>query len=259
MKSRQSRGQLSVIKTLQKNYRNRMVPFVKVLRRKRKDRPRLVVLCDVSYSVSHASRFMLLLHTLQGLLDVRSFIFNADIAEVTSLLKNMPVNAVLDLIDGGEVIDLQENSDFGRVREVRAAWRACAPPRGDHPRRRPHNYNEAHDSVLTEIRERAGYMMWLTPEDRESWTLGDCLMHAYRVATGRGREERGGAERRRRAARPRLFHRRAARAPPRRPLAPVQSVVRKPRRHGGGRSGRDGRSLSGASWRHEVTLGRRLG
>lgn len=66
MRSRQSRGRLNLVKTLQRNYRHGMVPFVRVLRRKRKERPRLVVLCDVSYSVSHASRFMLLLlHTLQ--------------------------------------------------------------------------------------------------------------------------------------------------------------------------------------------------
>lgn len=241
MKSRQSRGRLSVIKTLQKNYRNGMVPFVKVLRRKRKDRPRLVVLCDVSYSVSHASRFMLLLlHTLQqGLLDVRSFIFNADIAEVTSLLKNMPVNAVLDQIDGGEVIDLQENSDFGHA-FVKFKESCLESLRG-----RPaviilgdarNNYNEAHDSVLTEIRERAGYMMWLTPEDRESWTLGDCLMHAYgprcdRVEVVKNVEELSAVVEQLVRVYSTVGPLAGPSAPP--ALAPVQSVVRKPWQHGG--------------------------
>jgi len=185
LKSRQARGRLSVIKTLQKNYRNGMVPFVKVLRRKRKERPRLVVLCDVSYSVSHASRFMLLLvHTLQkGLLDVRSFIFNREIAEVSSLLRTMPLNLMLELIDGGSLVSLHDNSDFGHV------FAAFKQNHLESLRGRPavivlgdarNNYNEANEEVLQDIRETAGYMLWLTPEDEASWDLGDCLMNTYR-------------------------------------------------------------------------------
>ncbi len=184
MKSRQSRGRLNVIKTLQKNHRNGMVPFVKVLRRTRKVMPRIVVLCDVSVSVSHASRFMLLLlHTLQkGVLDVRSFIFNKEIAEATSLLKSMPVNHLLETVDRGELVDLQDNSDFGHMflafqknhlRSLRG--RPAVIILGD----ARNNYNEAHEEVLAEIRERAGYLMWLTPEERSSWKLGDCLMDTY--------------------------------------------------------------------------------
>jgi uncharacterized protein with von Willebrand factor type A (vWA) domain len=184
MKSRQSQGRLNVMKTLQKNHRNGMVPFVPVLRRKRKDMPRLVVLCDVSYSVSHASRFMLLLvHTLQrGLLDVRSFVFNRDLAEVTSSLQSMPLNAALELIDGGGVVDLDAHSDFGHAfttfeREHLASLRGrpAVIVLGD----ARNNYNEARAEVLEAIRERAGYLMWLTPEDRTNWDLGDCLMSVY--------------------------------------------------------------------------------
>ncbi len=185
LKARQARGRLSVIKTLQKNYRHGMVPFVKVLRRKRKERPRLVVLCDVSFSVSHASRFMLLLlHTLQkGLLDVRSFIFNREIAEVSSLLRTMPLNVILELIDSGSLVSLQDNSDFGQV------FAAFKQNHLESLRGRPavivlgdarNNYNEANEEVLGDIRERAGYMLWLTPEEESSWNLGDCLMNVYR-------------------------------------------------------------------------------
>lgn len=183
-RTREPRGRLNVVKTLQRNHRHGMVPFVKVMRRRRKETPRLVVLCDVSFSVSHASRFMLLLlHTLQkGVLDVRSFVFNKAIAEVTPLLRRMRVNEVLELIDGGEVVDLDENSDFGHAFRV-FERNHLASLRG-----RPalivlgdarNNYNEAHESALAEIREKAGYVMWLTPEDRGSWDLGDCLMSTY--------------------------------------------------------------------------------
>lgn len=184
MKNDQSRGKLHVIKTIQKNYRHDMIPFQVALRRKRREKPRLVVFCDVSYSVSHAARFMiLLLHTLHNqLLDVRSFIFNREIAEITEQLANMPVNDLMRTIDEGEIVDLDENSSFGKV-FVDFKKRYLENLRG-----RPafiilgdarNNYDEANDFVLEEIREKSRYMLWLTPEDKETWQRGDCLIETY--------------------------------------------------------------------------------
>lgn len=184
MKNHQHRGKLHVIKTIQKNYRHDMVPFHVALRRKRRQKPRLVVLCDVSFSVSHASRFMLLLlHTLHNqLLDVRSFIYNRDIAEITEMLANLPVNDLMRTIDQGEIVDLDENSSFGEV------FLKFKKNYLENLRGRPafiilgdgrNNYSEANDWVLDEIREKSRYMLWLTPEDRETWNRGDCLMDIY--------------------------------------------------------------------------------
>ncbi|MBL0225295.1 MAG: VWA domain-containing protein [Geobacteraceae bacterium] len=184
MKNNQNRGKLHVIKTIQKNYRHDMVPFQVALRRKRREKPRLVVLCDVSYSVSHASRFMLLLlHTLHNqMLDVRSFIYNRDIAEITEMLANMPVNDLMETIDTGDIVDLDENSSFGQV------FLKFKKQYLENLRGRPafiilgdarNNYGDANDFVLDEIREKARYMLWLTPEDRDSWSRGDCLMDLY--------------------------------------------------------------------------------
>jgi len=184
MHNNQNRGKLHVIKTIQKNYRNDMVPFLLALRRKRRDKPRLVVLCDVSFSVSHASRFMLLLlHTLHNqMLDVRSFIYNRDITEITEMLANMPVNDLVHTIDQGDIVDLDENSSFGQVflkfkknylenLRGRPAFIILGDARN--------NYDEANDSVLEEIREKARYMLWLTPEDKDTWNRGDCLINLY--------------------------------------------------------------------------------
>ena len=184
MKNNQHRGKLHVIRTIQKNYRNDMVPFQVIMRRKRREKPRLVVLCDVSYSVSHASRFMLLLlHTLHNqLLDVRSFIYNRDLAEITEMLANMPVNDLMETIDTGDIVDLDENSSFGQV------FLKFKKDYLENLRGRPafiilgdarNNYDEANDWVLDEIREKSRYMLWLTPEDRETWSRGDCLMDLY--------------------------------------------------------------------------------
>jgi uncharacterized protein with von Willebrand factor type A (vWA) domain len=196
---RQRRGKLHVIKTIQRNYRHGMVPFLLSLRRRRRERPRIVVLCDVSYSVSHASRFMLLLlQTLhKHLMDVRSFIFNREVEEVTDLLTNLPVNSLLEAIDEGDIVDLDENSDYGHA-FVAFKERYLGSLRG-----RPaiiilgdgrNNYNRPNDDALGEIIERAGYTLWLTPEERDMWDLGDCLVERYgsycdRVAVARSVEE----------------------------------------------------------------------
>ncbi len=184
MKEQESRGKLHVIRTIQKNYRHGMVPFLLSLRRKRKEKPRLVVICDVSFSVSHATRFMLLLlHTLQNrLMEVRSFVFNKEVAEITDLLRNMPANCLLETIDKGEIVNLDDNSDYGNV------FLTFKQKHLENMRGKPaviimgdgrNNYNEANDWALEEIREKAGYMLWLTPEDRDIWQRGDCLIDLY--------------------------------------------------------------------------------
>jgi uncharacterized protein with von Willebrand factor type A (vWA) domain len=184
MKNNQNRGKLHVIKTIQKNYRHDMVPFQVALRRKRREKPRLVVLCDVSFSVSHASRFMLLLlHTLHNqLLDVRSFIFNREVEEITDMLANMPVNDLMETIDTGDIVDLDVNSSFGQV------FLTFKKKYLENLRGRPafiilgdarNNYGETNDWVLDEIREKARYMLWLTPEERDTWKRGDCMIDIY--------------------------------------------------------------------------------
>jgi uncharacterized protein with von Willebrand factor type A (vWA) domain len=183
-RARQRRGKLHVIKTIQRNYRHGMVPFLLSLRRRRKERPRIVVLCDVSYSVSHASRFMLLLlQTLhKRLMEVRSFIFNREVEEITDLLTNMPINSILEDIDEGNIVDLDENSDYGH------AFVAFKEKYLQSLRGKPaiiilgdgrNNYQEPNDAALGEITERAGYTLWLTPEARDLWDLGDCLIELY--------------------------------------------------------------------------------
>jgi uncharacterized protein with von Willebrand factor type A (vWA) domain len=184
MKEMESRGKLHVIRTIQKNYRHGMVPFLLSLRRKRKEKPRLVVFCDVSFSVSYATRFMLLmLHTLQNrVMDVRSFVFNREIVEITGMLRNMPVNCLLETIDKGDIINLDDNSDYGNT------FRTFKEKHLENMRGKPaiiimgdarNNYNEAEEWALEEIREKAGYMLWLTPEERDIWKRGDCLIDLY--------------------------------------------------------------------------------
>jgi len=113
---------------------------------------------------------------------VRSFIYNRDLAEITEMLANMPVNELMKTIDTGDIIDLDENSSFGEV------FLKFKKDHLENVRGRPafiilgdgrNNYGEANDWILDEIREKSRYMLWLTPEERETWSRGDCLMDLY--------------------------------------------------------------------------------
>jgi uncharacterized protein with von Willebrand factor type A (vWA) domain len=141
---------------------------------------------------------LLLLHTLhKRLVDVRSFIFNREVEEITDLLTNMPVNSILESIDEGNIIDLDENSDYGHV-FITFKEKYLESLRG-----KPaviilgdgrNNYKKPGDRALGEIMERAGYTLWLTPEERNIWDLGDCLIELYgsycdRVEVARNVEE----------------------------------------------------------------------
>ena len=113
------------------------MPFDPVLRRRRESRPRLVVLCDVSLSTRNIARFWL--HLVYGLQDlfskVRTFVFVADLVEVTGLFEEQGLGGAVDRIFSGSLIDVDENSDFGRAATAvqRRLVRRGEPP---HDRRR---------------------------------------------------------------------------------------------------------------------------
>jgi len=170
--------------TMRRNMRFDGVPFVPVTVRRAEDRPRLVVLADVSLSVRATARFTLhLVHGLQDLFtQVRSFAFVARIAETTELFRDHPAERALGLIFGGDVLDVDANSDYGTVFGEFIAEHASAATRrttvlvlGDGR----NNGNDPNLGAFEEITRRARETIWLTPEPRYSWCLGSCDLPAY--------------------------------------------------------------------------------
>ena len=170
--------------TMRRNMRFDGVPFMPVTVRRAEDRPRLVVLADVSLSVRATSRFTLnLVHGLQDLFtQVRSFAFVAQVAETTELFRDYPSERALGLIFGGDVIDVDANSDYGSVFGEFLAEHASAVTRrttilvlGDGR----NNANDPNLAAFEEITRRARETVWLTPEPRYSWGLGSCDLPAY--------------------------------------------------------------------------------
>ena len=87
-KRRLKRGKLDLHQTLRRNMSHGGIPFELIFKQRKKDRPKLVILTDVSSSVANVSRFMLqFVYTLQeAFTKIRSFVFVAELGEVTPLL-----------------------------------------------------------------------------------------------------------------------------------------------------------------------------
>lgn len=194
-------GRISVSQTLRRNLAHEGIPFQPVLRRRREQRPRLVVLCDVSLSTRNLARLWLhLIYELQGLFSkVRTFVFVADLAEVTQLFEEATLARASEAIFGGRLIDVDENSDFGRAaEEFRTGFLTALNRRttvvilGDGR----NNGRPPNAAALEDIARRARRVIWITPEPKWSWSLGGCDMPTYeplceRVEVVRSVEELG--------------------------------------------------------------------
>ncbi|GAB2743346.1 VWA domain-containing protein [Salinifilum aidingensis] len=179
-----SRGRVDSARTMRRNMRFDGVPFRPIAVRRTEDKPRLVVLADVSLSVRATARFTLhLVHGLQNRFrKVRSFAFVAEVAEVTSLFSTRPSEHALGLIFDGRTLDVDADSDCGKVfgdflEEYRGALdrSTTVVVLGDGRNNgRPPNL-----PALEEISRACRELIWLTPEPRHSWALGGCDLPHY--------------------------------------------------------------------------------
>ncbi|MGY8804942.1 MAG: VWA domain-containing protein, partial [bacterium] len=82
---RERKGKLDLHTTLRRNMATGGLPFNVIYKHRRKERPKLVILCDVSSSVANVSRFMLqFMYSLQeAFTRMRCFVFVSDLGEVT--------------------------------------------------------------------------------------------------------------------------------------------------------------------------------
>lgn len=181
---RGKRGKFDLKDTLRKNLQYGGVPFKMQFDRRVKDKPQVIVLCDVSDSVRNVSRFMLqFVYSLQDLYSrVRSFIFVSELGEVTQLFEEQDINEAIEHALTGGVINVFAHSDFGRA--FRSFHRDCLAAvnnkttvivLGD----ARNNYNLAQEWVLKEIQQRAKQVFWLNPENRLTWGFGDSEMDRY--------------------------------------------------------------------------------
>ncbi len=183
-KKRVKRGGIDVKRTLRKNIQYGGVPF-RIFHKDRKiDRPQLVVLCDISGSVSQYSRFMLLLtHTLQSLFSkVRSFAFISNMVEITPLFMEMDPERAVNSIFSDTDFTYGWGSNYGRcfnqfIREYSDSLtrKTTVLVLGDG---RNNNQDPGLDSFIR-IGERSRNLFWLNPDRRHLWAWSDSIAELY--------------------------------------------------------------------------------
>lgn len=178
------RGRIHVARTLRASMSYDGIPFRPVVTITRNEKPRIVVICDVSLSVRNTARFMLhLVYSLQALFDrVRSFVFVEDLAEASHLFERLGIDEAIAAILDGTLIDCEANSNYGRALETFVQQHLGAVTgettvivlgdgRG--------NRNPPNVQALEEIGRRCRQLVWLSPEPRGSWGLGSSDMPLY--------------------------------------------------------------------------------
>ncbi len=181
-RKRLKHGKLDLHTTLRRNMARGGIPFEVIFKQRRKDRPKLVILCDVSSSVANVSRFMLqFMYSLQeAFTKMRSYVFVAELGDVTPLFKEKDVSGAIEkALDGGDVINVYTRSNFGFA--FHEFWknhlsaidnRTTVLILGD----ARNNYNDPKAWCLRDIHSKAKNVVWLNPESPSAWGFGDSVM-----------------------------------------------------------------------------------
>ncbi|MBO4255436.1 vWA domain-containing protein [Streptomyces griseorubiginosus] len=184
---RAARGSIDLRRTLRSSLSTGGVPMKPVLRRRRPVRPELVLLCDVSGSVSGFSDFTMLL--VQALHDqfskVRVFAFVNRIDEVTGLLEHGAADAEglsARIRAEATLTGWHGSSDYGvALGEFAERYGEAVGPRttvfvlGDART----NMSDPNLAAVRHIGERARRVYWLNPEPRAQWGTGDSAAPEY--------------------------------------------------------------------------------
>ena len=178
---RRLRGQLDIRRTIRRNMGWSGIPFVTVWKEKRIEKPRVVVLCDVSGSVAAVSQFLLMfLYALNEVLaDIRSFAFAGSLIEVSEILEHQPIEpAIAEIMTrigfgssnyGNSLADFEEGW-IGLI-DRRTTVLILGDARG--------NRTDPRVEILERISNRAKRVVWLNPEYRNAWGTGDSDMFRY--------------------------------------------------------------------------------
>ena len=178
---RSRKGRLDVRRTVRKSLGYGGVPFDIVWKTKTIEKPKIMVMCDVSRSVASAAQFLLLfLYSLNEVVErLDAYAFSDHAVCVNEFLSDETVDDAITLI-----LDKVgfRSTDYGRsiadVVEMQGAAidrRTTVIVLGDGRS----NYAEPRLDLMRSISERARSVIWLNPEPSTYWGQGDSKMDAY--------------------------------------------------------------------------------
>lgn len=181
---RKNRGRIDIRRTLRGSMSTGGVPMHPVFAKPHPSRPELVLLCDVSGSVSGFSGFtMHLVQALSGQFSkVRVFAFVNAMAEVTDLVSTGSDDLAARIQRDARITKWHTSSDYGEAfADFRAEFMNAIGPRtavlilGD----ARNNNQDPNLTALHEISQLAKRTFWLNPESTSRWGLGDSVAPAY--------------------------------------------------------------------------------
>jgi uncharacterized protein len=178
---RRLRGHLDVRRTLRKNMGWGGIPFVTVWKQKRIEKPRVLVLCDVSGSVAAMAQFLLMfLYALnEALKDIRSFAFAGSLIEVSDILESEPIEIAIAKIMqaigfgssnyGNSLADFEDG--WERYVSSKTTIMILGDARG--------NRTDPRTDIMQRLSQRSKRIIWLNPEFRAAWGTGDSDIFRY--------------------------------------------------------------------------------
>ncbi len=178
---RARKGRLDTPKTLRKSFAHSGVPFEIVWKSKTLEKPKIVVICDVSRSVAAAAQFLLLLlYSLNEVVErLDAFAFSDHLVKVNDLLEDEGVDEAIALILAR--IGFRP-TDYGQALEDFMAGHRASVDRhttviilGDGRS----NYADPRLDLMRQISQQARAIVWLNPEPTTYWSQGDSKMDAY--------------------------------------------------------------------------------
>jgi len=185
---RAQRGRIDIRRTLRRSMSTGGVPLKPAFAKPHPARPELVLLCDVSGSVSGFSGFTMLL--VQALSDqfskVRVFAFVNAMDEVTDIVKDTGRVSGVDLgpriSSEARITKWHTSSDYGEAfGDFAQSFMNAVGPRtsvlilGD----ARNNNQDPNLGALHAIGQHARRIFWLNPEHHMRWGLGDSIAPVY--------------------------------------------------------------------------------
>ncbi|MCA8926712.1 MAG: VWA domain-containing protein [Alphaproteobacteria bacterium] len=176
------RGHLDVRQTMRKNYANDGILFHLEWKMRKLDKPKVIVICDVSGSVAAVARFLLqFLYALHEVLSgVRSFAFSGKLIETSDFFERHLVDEAVDKVMNAVGY---MSTDYGQsLSDFREGWLDQVDKRttililGD----ARSNYSDPRADIMKELYERSKRVIFLNPEPPPLWGTGDSETRRYR-------------------------------------------------------------------------------
>jgi uncharacterized protein len=184
-RKRGSKGKFDAKSTIRSNQRYGGVPM-DLRFKKKKLKPNLVLICDMSRSMYHVTEFMLhLVYELQDQVSkTRSFAFYDDMQEVSAILAFKRAEEAAETVfeafyagyPGHYATDLGHslNTFFDNWLDA-VTGRTTVVILGDGR----NNYNSPRIDLMKELQRRAKRLVWFNPEHSQQWGTGDSDMLEY--------------------------------------------------------------------------------